>query len=261
MGVLTKPDLNIERATQQIAIDCVFGKRRDLTLGYYIVKNRGPDDTDVTLQEGQKREQRFFAQKPWSALHSTGRAGMKALKIRARELLVDLVKREFPQLRLDIVKELGDMRKQHEFLGLARNTSNAQRAYLGTVCDKFQTAVRDALDANYSNDDLFLDREHLRLITRVVEAHESFSATMWKSGHTRPFAADTSSELHDFSALLTLKGVGSMYLELQDIIDYRCADYKAKEPATSRGNIMAYIKSIYSQSRGEDLGTVSPGAL
>lgn len=259
MGVLTKPDLNIERATQQIAIDHVSGKRRDLTLGYYIVKNRGPDDANMTLEEGQKEELKFFVQEPWSSLRSTGRTGIEALKSRARELLMDLVKREFPQLRLDIVKVLGDMRKQRETLGLARDTSNAQRAYLGTVCDKFQTAVRDALDANYANDDLFRDREDLRLITRVVDAHESFSTTMWKSGHTRPFAEGNPADLYDFSPLLTLKGVGSKYLELQDIIDYRCATYQREEPVG--GSIMQYIKEIYNQSRGEDLGTVSNRAL
>ncbi len=76
MAVLTKPDLAIERTMQQIAIDHVIGKRKnDLTLGYYVVKNRGSDDTEMTLEQGFIQERHFFATAPWSALNRTGRAG------------------------------------------------------------------------------------------------------------------------------------------------------------------------------------------
>lgn len=77
MAVLTKPDLAPERAMQQIAIDHVSGKRGDLTLGYYIVKNRGSDETDMTLEQGLARERAFFGSAPWSILNHTGRAGSK----------------------------------------------------------------------------------------------------------------------------------------------------------------------------------------
>ena len=75
MAVLTKPDLAIERAMQQIAIDHVKGKRKDLTLGYFIVKNRGSDDSEMTLDEGLALERQFFAREPWSAC--TGKSGSK----------------------------------------------------------------------------------------------------------------------------------------------------------------------------------------
>lgn len=78
MAVLTKPDLAIERTMQQIAIDHVMGKRgSDLTLGYYVVKNRGSDDSNMTLGQGLIQERQFFSQSPWSVLSQTGRAGSK----------------------------------------------------------------------------------------------------------------------------------------------------------------------------------------
>ncbi|KAF6816998.1 Iinterferon-induced GTP-binding protein Mx2 [Colletotrichum sojae] len=43
LGVLTKPDLVSETATRQAAMDLVRGKRRDIQLGYYVVKNRARD--------------------------------------------------------------------------------------------------------------------------------------------------------------------------------------------------------------------------
>lgn len=48
MGVLTKPDLATERATQDAVIDLVLGKRNNLKLGYYVVKNRSVDDNTST---------------------------------------------------------------------------------------------------------------------------------------------------------------------------------------------------------------------
>lgn len=51
MGVLTKPDLASEKATQDAIMDLVFGKRNPLRLGYYIVKNRSADDHTSTISD------------------------------------------------------------------------------------------------------------------------------------------------------------------------------------------------------------------
>ncbi|CAJ2514342.1 Uu.00g024610.m01.CDS01 [Anthostomella pinea] len=90
--------------TMAVAIDHVMGKRSDLTLGYYIVKNRGPDDANKSLKQGQADERIFFAKDPWFVVNSTRKAGMDALKLRVRELLIDLIK-EFPKLKTKIVGE------------------------------------------------------------------------------------------------------------------------------------------------------------
>jgi hypothetical protein len=46
MGVLTKPDLATETATRDTIVDLVMGKRSELKLGYYVVKNRSADDQE-----------------------------------------------------------------------------------------------------------------------------------------------------------------------------------------------------------------------
>lgn len=55
LGVLTKPDLAIEKATRGVIVDLVKGKRNDLRLGYCVVKNRGADDssTDMKLRDSK----------------------------------------------------------------------------------------------------------------------------------------------------------------------------------------------------------------
>lgn len=99
MGVLTKPDLAPERAMQQNILDLILGKRQDLKLGYCVVKNRGADDENSTLQMRNDAEKAFFRKDPWSAVASSGRVGMPALKVRLRELLMDISKREFPTVK------------------------------------------------------------------------------------------------------------------------------------------------------------------
>ncbi|KAL7934311.1 P-loop containing nucleoside triphosphate hydrolase protein [Trichoderma chlorosporum] len=49
LGVLTKPDLAIENATKAVVCDLVNGKRRDLHLGYCVIKNLGADDTSGSM--------------------------------------------------------------------------------------------------------------------------------------------------------------------------------------------------------------------
>ncbi|CAJ2513571.1 Uu.00g016900.m01.CDS01 [Anthostomella pinea] len=274
MAVLTKPDLAIERATQQIAIDHVAGKRSDLTLGYYIVKNRGPDDANKSLEQGQTEERMFFAKTPWSVLNSTGKAGMDALKLRVRELLIDLIKKEFPKLKAEIVRELAVVRAQCDKMGPARSNPHAQRAYLNKMSEAFQTLARSALTADYTGDEIFSEHHNLRLVTRIVEANEEFSDKMADDGHTRPFAtkpytvdspgegsysSDDDRIVRKSSDFLNRPDwlFDQFYPELSEIVGWR---KPTKPDADSDVDIMDYIEEVYLSSRGQDLGTFG-GAL
>ncbi|KAI6514562.1 hypothetical protein MCOR10_008575 [Pyricularia oryzae] len=187
MAVLTKPDLAIETTIKQIAIDHVKGKKGKLTLGYYIVKNRGPDDAGMTLEEGQRKETAFFSAEPWSDLKRTGKTGTEALKAQVRALLADLVKSEFKKLRSEVEEELRTLSDKERAMGPPRSDSNSQRAYLGSLCDQFQSITRDALNGNYTQHVEFFSKDSHRLITRIVELDEQFSAGICAYGHTRAF--------------------------------------------------------------------------
>jgi hypothetical protein len=60
MGVLTKPDLVIEVASQKAIKDLVLGKGKQLRLGYCVVKNRGADDAQSTTIKRLAQETVFF---------------------------------------------------------------------------------------------------------------------------------------------------------------------------------------------------------
>ncbi|KAI0848258.1 P-loop containing nucleoside triphosphate hydrolase protein [Daldinia vernicosa] len=261
MAVLTKPDLAIERTTQNIAIDHVLGKRSDLSLGYYIVKNRGPDDSDMTLEQGQADEKRFFSQGPWAALRGTGKAGITALRERVRELLIDLIKKEFPKLKAEVARELTRLRALLSDMGQSRSNQHSQREYLNRISEAFQALARDALDAYYTGNTIFEERHDLRLITRIVEAIENYSDDMATNGHTRPFASNFTSDEDDTETLFTPTSKNrsnkvpepedGTYPELEEIFD----TLDTVMPDTSgQEDIMDYISGVYRDSRGLDLG-------
>ncbi|TLS25403.1 hypothetical protein PpBr36_07772 [Pyricularia pennisetigena] len=110
MGVLTKPDLAIERAMQNIAIDHVTGKRCDLLLGYHIVKNRGPDDGESSLAVGLEAEENFFSEHPWAALKSTEQNWGRGAQ-----------DQEFPKLREEIKTKLVGLKAMLDGLGAPRS--------------------------------------------------------------------------------------------------------------------------------------------
>ncbi|RYP64582.1 hypothetical protein DL771_008695 [Monosporascus sp. 5C6A] len=286
MAVLTKPDLAPERAMQQIAIDHVSGKRGDLTLGYYIVKNRGSDETDMTLEQGLARERAFFGAAPWSTLNHTRRAGMDSLKVRVRELLIDLIKREFPKLRTDIYREVAALRANRDKMGPSRSNQHTQRAYLNKISERFQTLARDALNAYYTGDKVFAHREDLRLITRVVHANEEFNEIIEKHGHSWKFDTDSGTSepnapecllpkddgLDSFLDLTSTRSLlGRLkehklhdsppevnYPELDDILDFNT---DITDLNTSGRNILDYIEDLYKSSRGQELGTFGGSLL
>lgn len=258
MAVLTKPDLAIERTQQRIVMNLVEGNRSDLTLGYYIVKNRGPDDVDKTLEQGQADETKFFSQPEWTNVRRLGKAGIAALKSRVRGLLTDLIKKEFPKLKAEIAKGLLSLRAQRDKMGPSRSTQDTQRAYLNKMSEEFQTIARDAVNAYYTGSEIFDTNYDLRLITRIVEAHEKYADSMRKTGHTRPFADDSKSEADE-----SIPGTPSNESEFSDLdfcpeLDEILDPVDLIIPETSGPeDIMKYIGEVYRASRGQELGTVS----
>ncbi|POS73366.1 interferon-induced GTP-binding protein Mx1 [Diaporthe helianthi] len=187
MGVLTKPDLAPERATQQNILDLVQGKRQDLKLGYCVVKNRGADDEDSSLGKRDDEERAFFRQEPWTSVASSARLGISALRVILHDLLMDITKKEFPILKKEIAKRLSDCGKKSDAMGVSRSDEKSQRTYLGKIAARFERIVGYALNAYYTEDQIFNDRLEMRLITRIIKLNEVFSEVFSQNGHTRHF--------------------------------------------------------------------------
>ncbi|KAL3436880.1 P-loop containing nucleoside triphosphate hydrolase protein [Aspergillus tetrazonus] len=218
MGVLTKPDLATEKATQDVAMDLLLGRRNVLKLGYHVVKNRSADDHNSTLPARLADERAFFAALPWSSIPD--RCGITALQTRLRELLMLISRKELGPVRLEIEGRLRKRRVELEIMGPARDDSNAQRQFLGKLAAQ----------------------PNLKLITKVVKLNEVFSDTFWKRGHRQHFGAtwDDDGEAS--------YGSSTDSFPFKIPLNYAC-------PKPSKGPIMGLIEEIFESSRGPELGT------
>ncbi|KAI8660400.1 hypothetical protein NCS57_01017200 [Fusarium keratoplasticum] len=267
LGVLTKPDLAVEQATKAVVVNLVNGNRRDLVLGYCVVKNRGADDTSSSAEERNLKEENFFREAPWSKLPAD-RLGIPALKARLQHLLMDRIKSEFPKVRSDLMTMLKKNEALLENMGESRSTTEQQRVYLGRIASRFTQIKNCGLDAYYSRNKIFHEQEELRLITRIREINEAFANVVFDKGHTRNFQppgekdsegsssgdSDVESQvtirddLYDDEMTFVIPLVGEQ--ELGDSILHEA--YCCPDP---EDDILAFIEKEYRSSRGYELGT------
>ncbi|OAQ57591.1 interferon-induced GTP-binding protein Mx1 [Purpureocillium lilacinum] len=220
MGVLTKPDLALEKATRGAVLDL-----------------------------RTQAEKVFFSSPEWVGVIE--RCGVYFLKERLRHLLVRISKEEFPNVKADIDQRLRRAETALEGMGPARADHGAQRLYLGRIATRFQAITTSALSGHYAGNDIFKDSPRLKLITRIMRLHTTFSHVFAQSSHLQKFdaALDEAEELG--TCALPFEIDLEAYSELQDIIvteEYKCPDPVDKP-------IIDEIRETYQASRGPELGT------
>ncbi|KAI1144894.1 interferon-induced GTP-binding protein Mx2 [Nemania diffusa] len=251
MGVLTKPDLVTEKATHDVVMDLVLGNRNPLKLGYYVVKNRGADDSTSTISDRFAAERDFFMSPPWMAI--ADRCGIPALKESLRELLMKISKQEIPIVKLEIEKRLRECRLDLEAMGPSRSSQSSQRLFLGRIASRFQAVTQSALNGHYSNDPIFDTVPNMKLVTAIMDLNETLSDVFWRRGHKRRFGTEkTDGEEIAFSdeeAPFDFDPAG--YPELSDII---CSGNYVCQGAI-KGPIEQHIRAVFKFSRGPEVGT------
>ncbi|KAK3505421.1 P-loop containing nucleoside triphosphate hydrolase protein [Neurospora crassa] len=273
LGVLTKPDLVIERSAKEAVCNLVAGRKKALNLGYYLVKNRGGDDDDDSKDDSgiRRKERDLFQQSPWCNLPQE-RVGVAALRERLQDLLGEITDKAYPELRSEARKKLAEAREQQDALGPPRQTEREQQQYLAQIAAKFQQIVRAALEANYSTHSAF-DKHDLRLISQVVTLIDTFNKQMRHKGHTYSFvkidtgesvSSDTKADDSEEDASehgaekktrIDTEKARQLFPELESIINM--VGEPNDEFAVLQDN-SDWIQDMYHQSRGIELGTFSP---
>ncbi|KAK2058891.1 interferon-induced GTP-binding protein Mx1 [Colletotrichum caudatum] len=256
MGVLTKPDLATERATQQIVCELVEGKRHQLRLGYCVVKNRSADDETSTMKDRNKSEKVFFFANPWCRIKSTKRVGVDSLSTRLRDLLRDVSKKEFKNVTAEIHRMLQENESELERMGPSRSRPGSQRQFLGQIASDFQDAARRARDGHYSGMAMFDKNPDLRLVTRIVGINEEFNNVFALRGHTRNFDGPAEKE-----------GVVKKQPDPAKRIEFdrklasilKEVDFNCLEPRND--SLLTNIERVFYQSRGADLGSFGGAVL
>ena len=267
LGVLTKPDLVKEQNAQLAICNIVSGKRRPLALGYYVVRSRGADDDDdFNLTDAEQ----LFLNAPWNQLPKN-RLGVLALKARLSELLSQITRKGFPELRKEVNKQLSDCQTELEGLGPSRQIEKDQRLFLSTLARHFQGLVNAALNAHYSSHAIFEEREELRFITYVVNLTEMFSYDIERKGHVRTFEDSGISddegpaESEECSSWVKAHAneepdfLGDIDLDEFDVLENVISkDCHVDDPMPG---IMDWTEQLYLRSRGIELGTFSGAIL
>jgi hypothetical protein len=260
MGVLTKPDLVTENATQETMMSLLLERRNQLRLGYCVVKNRNADDKVSTIAERVSQEKEFFEAPKWRQVVSSGRCGIESLKARLSDLLTTISKKEFPNVKSDVSKRLDACRTELQILGPSRTRESSQRIYLGNLQSKFQATTQCALNGSYESA-VFEEFPSLKLITHVTKLNERFANDIWKKGHKRPFSENGEDAEKPYEATETdrdsiFTASYAKYAELQDLIEP--IKYQCPRPKAANGDsIMDHIDKVYQSNRGPELGTVS----
>ncbi|KAH6975067.1 dynamin family protein [Ilyonectria sp. MPI-CAGE-AT-0026] len=286
LGILTKPDLLKEKSAKAVVCNLVEGKKRPLTLGYYVVRSRGGDDDQNEDAKAYNREE-MFEEEPWCTLPSD-RLGVCSLRERLQELLGEITVKAFPQLRAETRQKLRQVREELTKLGPSRQSERKQQQYLVGVAGQFQALVRAGLDGDYSSTEAFANNG-LRLITIVVNMTEKFNDDFLAFSHTYSFNEDAEEppipeepptpevpsvlqvavELPDSeknyvgeSDNESESGIDSFENpnldDLSELDDIVTRDMETQKPGKG---IMAWISRLHRQSRGLELGTFGPQLL
>lgn len=260
VGVLTKADQVTENAVLRSVSDLVKG--HTLKLGYFVVRNRGADEDDLSISQCRLKEKELFSRKNWADVAKLQRGGVESLKSMLQVLLTDLAKRALPKQRLEITSRLAENRKTLDAMGASRPDAASQREFLVKLASKFERIARDALEGRYEGDAIFTEKPELKLITKVVTLNHGFAETMWILGHNRLFTGksinNATEAINKYTGMVT-----DAWINVSDIpeLAHTLPNDYFTYPPPKNGNIKKHIKKCYEESQGPELGTFNGSLL
>jgi Dynamin central region len=266
----------------------VRGEKNPLKLGYYVLRNRGKLQESSSSEERDTAESEFFAQEPWSSL-GRDHVGVHALKKRLQELLVDITRRELPNVRRQISARLDNCRKDLKAMGADRKSTVQQQIYLQAMATNFQKATDHALDAYYARNPIFAEIPEMRLPTLVVDRSDKFAADLAKKGHTVEFNIDDDEseedignsgpdgdgdeiDFEDMDKSVRDSSDGEADVAPTPSIESNAGRHKYPElsslfpdvgdaPEPQHRHILDWIEQEYRKARGSGLQVISPSVL
>ncbi|KAL3467221.1 P-loop containing nucleoside triphosphate hydrolase protein [Aspergillus heterothallicus] len=260
LRILTKPDL-VNPGTKEKVVDLVNNGGSKSKFGWFLVRNLNHEQLEKKTIDRDEKEREFRLEAPWSSVDKD-KFGIEALKTRLQEILSWIVRREFPLVRTEIGIRLKEAKAQLHGLGAERENSTHQRGYLLDIISAFQTITQNAKTINYGSHDHFDHSRELRLATLIVNRNEQFANDMDERGHLHHFEDVVDSEAAPIAELDVQeenKPISNRRLE-------SCFDVKDILPGPADvlkplPNIEQWLKSVYTESRGFELGTFSPALL
>ncbi|KAI1318902.1 hypothetical protein EDD11_005536 [Mortierella claussenii] len=147
--IVTKPD-TVEPDLLPNLIHTLLNKRKQMKLGYLVLKNSAFKDIDISWEEARQREESFFkSTELWKEVHDT-RKGRISVKNFLGELLYEHIKKELPLLKREIRELIAGCDRDITSLGpLVSSPTVAKVKYFECIL-KLKSSLKALLDGNYS---------------------------------------------------------------------------------------------------------------
>jgi hypothetical protein len=169
LGVITKPD-RLEKGAEQAKINVLLGKTYKLELGYYVCRNRTPEELNMgtSFLQARQNEQEFFATKqPWCDLDGMvkSRMGVNHLEAKLTPLLTERIIEALPGLKKSCLTELASVQEQLRALPKPLHLSDkvGVRLALINVLKEFSNQISQHVTARVKD----------KVLWRAVQSHFS----------------------------------------------------------------------------------------
>jgi GTPase SAR1 family protein len=150
LGIITKPDRVDGAGSKQAFLELARNQDIVFKLGWHVLKNRDPEETSAgtSLDQRKESETNWFKEHFMSAL-PTNMVGIDSLRRRLSLLLFQHVKRELPQLRLELEALLESAESELNLMGRKRATPQECKEYLSQLSLEFYEVTKSAVEGHY----------------------------------------------------------------------------------------------------------------
>ncbi|KAK2599466.1 hypothetical protein N8I77_011220 [Diaporthe amygdali] len=195
LGLLTKPD-KVDKGsdTERYYLELAQNQNVVLTLGWHVLRNKGFDTLDDTIEQREKREADFFRESAWNVLEPS-QLGAQNLQKRLREIQWNQIRQGLPGVKSDVQTGIRDCQAKLAQLGSARDSKKEKQKYLMHISSRLNKLMQAAIDGVYA-DRFFESRPgqqdafERRLRANVQKTLTKYSEEMTADGHALEVVED-----------------------------------------------------------------------
>ncbi|KAK6535762.1 hypothetical protein TWF281_000014 [Arthrobotrys megalospora] len=244
LGILTKPD-RVEAGSEGEVIRTAKNQTYRLGLGYFVVRNRGPSEMELSARDRDDLEGAFFNQEaPWNSLPKE-RVGINSLKDFLGKLIYEQIRKDIPQLQSEIGTHIRNAEQLLKKLGNPRTSTTEQKLFLTTVENKAREITDEAFHGRYEKQ-MFSTREKLKLRQHARSLNKNLSEAFIKYGNKRAFSSGLNPRNGE-------EGDGGEYKDNRFVPmpreDHEILEWIEEMEAQSRGYELPSLTSAYIHSR------------
>ncbi|KAF3926374.1 Dynamin [Arthrobotrys entomopaga] len=241
LGIITKPD-RVEAGAEVEVLRTANNKSYRLTLGYFVVRNRGPSEMELSRRDRDSAEREFFSrQKFWNTLPKD-RVGIQSLKEYIGKLIFERFRKDLPKIQSEIEDHIKTCEERLAVLGRPRFSEAEQRGYITAVEVAAGQIVDEAFHGRYEKE-IFRHNTELKLRQRVRALNKNLADNFISYGNTIAFSVSLAARDGEEGVGGTFKSDGTFESRRQPADEI--LDLIAEEEVNSRGAELPSLTSNF----------------